>query len=96
MELSEPNANNVLLGAEDQFRVAVEYAYMTVRDCFIYSAQDMAQQIETDPTVLADWVGAEGVTITGQFQSETSNSPYYGFCGSWHRKRQATKVGCTS
>ena len=79
MELSEPNANNVLLGAEDQFRVAVEYAYMTVRDCFIYSAQDMAQQIETDPTVLADWVGAEGVTITGQFQSETSNSPYYGF-----------------
>lgn len=62
-ELSEPNANNVLIGSGDQCRVAVEYAFSTVGDCFIYSAEDFVELIEDDPGVLSDWIGAKDVEI---------------------------------
>ena len=62
-ELSEPNSNNVLFGSGDQCRVAAEYAFSTVGDCFIYSAEDFVELIEDDPGVLSDWIGGEDVGI---------------------------------
>lgn len=77
--LSEPNVNNVLLGKDDECRVAVEYAHITTKNCFIYSADDFAAQIETDPALLSSWIGvdelkmiagAEGITMLNEERME--------------------------
>lgn len=72
-DLSEPNANNVLLGKDDQCRVAVEYAYRTTKNCFIYSAEDFVRQIEADPTVLSGYLGAENVEAKSEGRVTTAN-----------------------
>lgn len=64
--LSEPNINNLLLGVGDRCRVAVEYAFYTTKNCFIYSADDFAEQIKADPDLLSDWIGAENVVMSNQ------------------------------
>lgn len=74
-ELSEPNANNVLIGSGDQCRVAAEYAFSTVGDCFIYSAEDFVELIENDPGVLSDWIGAEDVEIIDIDEGERGGQP---------------------
>lgn len=62
LSLSEPHGNNVLLSSGDAFRVAAEYAFQTTQNCFIYSAEDFARQIEADTSVLAGWIGSEEIT----------------------------------
>lgn len=71
--LSEPNVNNVLLGKGDECRVAVEYAYRTTKNCFIYSAEDFVRQIEADPTVLSGYLGAENVEAKSEGRVTTAN-----------------------
>lgn len=62
-EYSEPNLNNVLFTKGDSCRVAVEYAYMTTRNSFIYSAQDFADQLQADPEGFSEWIGSEGARL---------------------------------
>lgn len=56
--------NNVLLALGDQCRVVAECAYITTKNCFIYSAGDFADQLFADSTLLASWVGADNVSLT--------------------------------
>lgn len=68
-EMTEPDTNNVLItdceedGTVD-FQVSVEYAYHTVSNSAIYSAEDFARQVESNPGVLTEWLGTEDVQIT--------------------------------
>lgn len=76
---SEPNTNNVLFGLDDACRVAVEYAFITTKNCFIYSAEDFAEQLEDDPSLLASWVGAEGVEAAGTSEEKIAGKDCYLF-----------------
>lgn len=62
--VSEPNGNNVVLSQGSDCIVAAEYAFKTTKNSYIYSAKDFAGQIEQDPTVLSDWIGAETLQVT--------------------------------
>lgn len=73
----EPNLNNVILGVEEECRVAVEYAYITTKNCFIYSSEDLVQQIEADPAVLSGYVGAENVLVQEEGQEKINGQPCY-------------------
>ncbi len=73
----EPNANNVILGAGEECRVAVEYAFQTTKNCFIYSSEDLVRQIEADPTVLSGYVGAEGVSVQEESTEQVNGQPCY-------------------
>lgn len=62
--VSEPYGNNVLISKESACIVAAEYAFQTTKGCYIYSAKDFAGQVEQEPTVLSDWIGAETLQVT--------------------------------
>lgn len=74
-EFSEPNANNVLFGSGDQCRVAVEYAYMTTGNCFIYSAGDFIDLMSASPQGLSDWIGAAGAELLETREEEYGGQP---------------------
>lgn len=76
---SEPNTNNVLFALGDQCRVVAEYAYVTTKNCFIYSAEDFADQLFADPTLLASWVGAENVYLTDNSEEKVNGRDCYSF-----------------
>lgn len=81
--VTEPNENNVLISSGDDFRFSVEYTFSTVSNSFVYSAEDFAEQIDNDPGVLREWVGAESVDVTGD--SEISVGGTNGYLYEWSR-----------
>lgn len=76
---SEPDSNNVLFSLGDQCRVVAEYAFVTTRNCFIYSAEDFAEQLNGDPTLLAEWVGTEAVETSGFSEEKIAGKDCYHF-----------------
>lgn len=75
--LSEPNANNVLITDQEGLRIAVEYAFTSQSQSYLYSGADFAAQIDRDPQVLADWVGAGGLELTGSQQRQVAGTEAY-------------------
>lgn len=78
-EFSEPNINNVVFGSGEQCRVAVEYAFMTPGNSFIYSAGDFVSQAEADEGLVAGWVGAGGVKVVKTEERELGGEPCTAF-----------------
>lgn len=80
--LTEPENNNVLIadGETTDFQVVVEYAYYTVANSAIYSAEDMANQIEADNTVLTDWIGTTDMELTSNQKTTVASMDCYEYC----------------
>lgn len=77
--VTEPNNNNVLITESEQadFQVSIEYAYHTVSNSAIYSAEDFANQAETSPKVLTDWLGSDAAQILSTTKSNVANRECY-------------------
>lgn len=90
-ELTEPNSNNVMIVGDDgDFQIMAEYAYAMPNDVFIYDAEDFAEMLSSDETMLAGWLGMETGEITDvsseedgckiEFDVEINARPYRGVC----------------
>lgn len=90
-ELTEPNSNNVMIvGDEGDFQIMAEYAYAMPNDVFIYNAEDFAEIISSDETMLAGWLGIDTGEITAvssekggckiELNLEINARPYRGVC----------------
>ena len=69
--VTEPYENTVVISDEDplDFQAAAEYAFQTVAGGSIYSGEDLAVQMQQDPSVLSDWLGSE--VSSGALRRET-------------------------
>lgn len=81
-QVTEPNTNNVVIteGSDADFQVVIEYAYHTVSNSAIYSAEDFVRQIEADSTVLTDWIGAPEVNVISQQETMVAGMKCYEYC----------------
>lgn len=68
--VSEPNVNNVMIRKGSACTVAAEYAFQTTSGCYIYSAKDFAGQIEMNPSLLSEWIGAQELRLTHMGQTD--------------------------
>lgn len=63
-ELTEPYENVTLVSDGDDFRVSAEYTFTTADQAhFLQCAADFASLIESDKTVLTDWVGSDQLEV---------------------------------
>lgn len=77
--VTEPNDNNVVIteGKDADFQVVIEYAYSTLSDSAIYSAEDFAGQIVEQPGLLTDWLGSEDAQIEDAVRTEIAGRDCY-------------------
>lgn len=84
--VTEPNANNVVFtNAETDMeaQLLVEYAYHTVGESAIYSAEDFVNQITADATVMEEWIGTDTVTFSTPSTAKIGSEKAYVYDISW-------------
>ena len=77
-EVTEPYENVTMVTDGDDFRVSVEYAFTSADSAhFLQDAEDFADLLKADTTVLTDWVGTDDLRVVAADWGDIDGTPCY-------------------